>query len=619
MRKIICLVLALLFTVPFAVSASDEYASVQLELQIGSYVAYVNGEAMSVEAPFLKDGITLAPVEAVSAAFGKKSKNKVSYNGITLEFFENNTMVKIGEDEKYMPTPAVNVNGSLMIPVRFVCDVYNALIEYEEETEIIRINKSADFSDLFNKQLSGYWCDEDYGWMLQLPTEYSHIKNVYDGSTNQFINGSNDAAFILNIKKNDYQTIEQVRMYIIAQNRGDILRHEEIIELSDGTRACYFEFEDYAALVTIHDEFFYALEFVTTSGFSFEKYREDARNGIKSFTFEIDKSKKPENVSTLNEGGFAVYTDKILGFTVNRMESWTEPTFIGTNVAVWEYAKHELISKLCSDEFFDGEMKVSVFSKEEGDTPEKLAQAEKEKVLTAYNKKFLSDVYTDTYMKKGEMCSEIGYTIVYNGRKQINKVKFFVKDDYFYRAEYYIVFTYGLDEDKINTEYVADMFDSIRIKGVDTSKLGVVIDVSRIIDENVLQAYTNQHKNFEISVPAAWVTAKSANHISTVNLKKNIEIEAERFPSLPNIEKARAFFEKEYPGAVFHKETFQGKSAYKMNFSTYTDIEDKINCTAYFFAYKKEIYCVSYSIKEVYETPETIKFIDGIIKTFKVI
>jgi len=619
MRKIICLFLICLFVVPVAVCATDEYSSVQLEIQLGSYVAYVNGEAKSVEAPFLKNGVTMAPVEAVSAAFGKESKDKVSYNGVTIEFFENNTMVLIGEEERYMPVPAVTVNGSLMIPVRFVCDVYNALIEFEDETGIIRISKSADFSDIFNKQLNGYWCDEDYGWMLKLPSEYDHINNVYDGSTNQFLNASNDAAFILNIKKNDYQNIEQARMYIMAQNSGDILRQEEIFQLSDGTKACYFEFEDYAAIITMNDEYYFVLEFVTTSPENFEIYREDARSGLKSFTLQIDKGKQPENVSILNEGGFSVYTDKILGFTVNRMESWTEPTFLGSNVCIWEYAKYDLLSNLCSDEFFDGEMKVSVFSKEEGDTPEKLAEAEKQKVLKTYNKKYLNDVNVESYIKKGEPCSQLDYTIVYNSRRQINKIKFFVKDNYIYRAEYYIVFSDGLSEEKINTEAVDDMFDSIRIKGVEAGKLGNVVDVSRRIDESLMQVHSNQHENFEISVPAAWVTAKSANLVSAINLKKNIEIDAERIPFITTNEKARTYFSNIYPDAKFTKDTFAGKSAYKMTFSVSDDIGDITESTAYIFVHKRQAYCVAYSIKEVYKTEENIALAEGIIKTFKFI
>ncbi len=619
MRRFLCLFFVMLMLLPCTVNASQDFKSVSLEIQLGSYVAYVNGEAMSVEAPFIKNGMTMAPVEAVSAAFGIESKNTVTYNGVTLEFFEDNTMVKIDDDEKYMPVQAVKVNDSLMIPVRFVCDIFNALIEYEESTGIVRINKSADFSDLFNKQVSGYWCDKDYGWMLQLPTEYDHVKNVYDGSTNQFVNAVGDAAFILNIKKNTYQSVEQARVFIIAQNQGEILRHEEIFELSDGKKACYFEFEEYAALVTVRDEFFYILEFVTTSAEKFEKYREDARSGIKSFSFDIDESKKPENVSTLNEGGFAVTTDKIIGFTVNRMESWTEPTYLGTNVAVWEYAKYDLISNLCSDEFFDGEMKVSVFSAEEGDTCEKLAEAEKKKILATYNSKYISEVALETYMKKGNLCSQVSYTIVYNGRRQMNSVKFFVKNGYFYRAEYYIVFTDGLEKNKINTEYVSDMFDSIRIKGVDASKLGTVIDVSRRIDESIMQTYKNQHESFEITLPAAWVTAKSANLVTTVNLKKNIDIEAERFPQLKNLEKARGFFAEEYPGAKFRRESFNGKNAYKMTYTTYTDLGDTINHTAYMVAHNNQVYTVKYSIKDVYETAENIRLMENIVRTFKVL
>lgn len=619
MRKFLLLVLATIMLLPAGVCRAEEYNSVELEIQLGSYVAYVNGEAISIEAPFLKDGHTVAPVEAVSMAFGNEKKDKITYNGVTLKFKDGSEKVTVGKEEKQMPVPAETINGSLMVPIRFVCDIFNALIEFEEATGIVKVSKSADFTELFNKPMSGYWCNEDYGWMIQLPTDYDHTTGEYDGSMDRFVNGSGDAAFSVLVQKNNYQTVEQIRTYILAQNGGEIIRNEEIVKLPDGTPAFYLELEDTAGILTLHGEYFVAVEFVTTSADKFEVYREDARKGLKSLTFEIDPAKKPENVSELNEGGYTVHTDKVLGFVVNRMKSWTEPEYIGTNVAVWEYKNYPLLNKLCSDEFFDGEMKVSVFTAEEGDTPETLAQAEKERVLRSYNRKYLFGVEQKNFEVKEDKASQVDYTIIYNGRKQITKNKFFVKDGYVYKVEHYVIYSAGVDEALLNLEYVNKMFDSIRINGANASKLGVVVDSARRVDESIKQTYRNQHGNFEISVPAAWATGASANLVSAINVKKTIEVEAERISGFKTIDAAKTYYMALYPGAKFSKVKFAGREACKMTSKSLDKNGDTICNTAYFFVKDNELYLTGYMIKEVYDTKENEAFLEEIVKSFRLL
>lgn len=616
MRKIICFLLTAIVLLPTAVYASDEYASVDLEVCLGSYVAYVNGETMPIEAPFLKNGYTMVPVEAISAAFDYEQKEKVTYNDITIEFSENNTLALVDKEEQYMPVPATKVNGSLMVPIRFVCDTFNALIEFESETGIVKVSKSADFTELFNKPLNGFWCNEDYGWMLQLSTDYDHVSGVYDGSLERFINSAGDAAFSVITKKNEYQSVEQIRNYILAQNSGEILRDESIFNLSDGTKAFYVEFEDSSAVLTIHGDYMFAVEFITTTSDKFELYREEAKAGLESLTFKIDESKKPENISTLNEGGFKLYTDKLLGFTVNRMESWTEPEYTATNKVVWEYKKYDLISKLRGEEIFDGSMSVSVFSQEEGDTPQSLVNARKNKVMTSFNKKYLKDVSIESFVKKDDECAQLSYSIVYNGKKQYNKIKYFVKDGYVIIAEYYVVFTNGIDENVLGLDEIETMFDSIRIKDVNAEKLGKVIDISRRFDSSLMQKYQNDYGNFEICMPAAWVTVATGDSVSTVDLKKSMEVEAEKI-NITSLENAKAYYSKIYKNAVFSKEKFVGNDAYKLTCSQADSKGDMLNTQGYIFTKNKQTYFVRYTVKEVYESAENRAFLNNIVSSFK--
>lgn len=602
----------------FCVNAK-EYVSVELEIQLGSFVAFVGEETVSTEAPFLHNGMTMASVEVLSMAFGNSYEDKIDYNGKVIEFTAGSNIAIINDEEKEMPEAPVRVNGSLMVPVRFVCDVYDALIEYEDETGIIRISKSADFEEIFNRNANGYWCDDDYGWMIKLPDSYVFYDIVYDGSHSRFVNDSSDAAFDIRVKKNSYQNIEQIRSRTLAEGSGDLLRNEEYIKLSDGTKAYYAEFEEYALVKAISGEYFYDVEFYSSDAETFEVYLEEAKEALKTFTFKIDKSVDPKNVSILNEGGYTLFTDKTLGFSVHKMDSWTEPKYIGTNIITWQNKNYALISDLTTDDIFFAEMRMSVFSAEEGDTPQRLAEIDKQAVYDSYNKSFLFDVEVKEAATKELSGAQIDYRLQYNGRKQLNKMKYFIKDDYIYQAEYYVVYSENIPEDTLGLELIEEMFDSIKIIGADKSKLGKVIDISRAMDESVLQSYTNQNKNYSVSLPAQWTTVTYANDVLSANLRGSIELAVQRTEGIKSLEQARNYYLDEYPDVKCKKVNFAGKTAYKADIYEYNNNGEGLLVTAYIFVADGAAYSVATMIKEIYASERNVNQVDNVIRSFKLI
>ncbi len=620
MKKSFSLLLCFLLCLGEAAVFAEDYDSVDLELQLGSYVAFVNGETLSTEAPFLADGVTVASVEILSAAFGKQENDSITYDDVKITFTEGSNIAIVNEEEKVMPTKALMVNNTLMVPVRFICDTYGALIEYEDATGIIRITKSADFTELFDRTVSGYWCDEDYGWMIQLPTEYDHKVNVYDGSENQFYNSEMSAAFLVSVEKNTYESIEHARNYMLAQNAAELIRKEELISLSDGTKAFYIEFYDSLALLTIHGEHFYAIEFLTASESLFEQNKEVASRAVLTFTFEIDTTKNPENISELNEGGFKLYTDKLLGFSVNRLESWTEPTYQGIYSTIWKYKKYPLLSTLNSDEAFSAQMQVTIFSSEEGDTPELLAQKTTENVRNSFNKKYLSDIKVFPVQDRNELeGTQIEYELEYSGKKQINKTKFFVKDGYFYKADYVAVYYTKTDEAKLNLDEINKMFDSIRIEGVNASKMGTILDVSRRVNKWSAQTQRDETNSFSINLPSSWVVSCGAETVASVNPSNYFSVEAFALEGISSLEELRRFYAEMFDDAKFTKCNFAGKAAYQFETNYMDNDDDDCRIRAYIFVNGKKAYTVAAEVKEIYTSDFNMKKAEEILRTFKLL
>ena len=621
MKKITAIVLSLVLLQFSAFAAGNTFISAELSLQLGSYIATVNGESIAVEAPRLSGGITLAPIEPISAAFdsGNTDDYKIDYNGTTVEFFENSNIARVNREEVVMPSYTEIVNGSLMVPIRFLCDTLGALIEYEDATCKINIKKSADFSEIFEKSISGYWCDEDYGWMIKLPIDYDFVNNEYDGSQTDFVNSERNKGVSVYVTKNDYQNINQARLSYIALSTGDMLRREEIIYLSDGTEAFYAEYETYAVLLAINGDYLYDVEFYAYDADIFKAARTEAENALKSFTFKINTVLVPENVSKLNEGGYTLYTDKDLGFSVNRMDSWSEPDELGTNGKMWYSLKHELISKVYSDEIFQSAMQVVVYSLAEHDTAESLIKEETERVKNKYSPAALSEI-TNSDIKSGDFEGKrIEYIIKFSGRKQINKTEYIECGDYVYEAKYYAVYTETADEDRLGLDEIAKMFDSIKVKGVDEEKLGTVINTSYVTDDLTTLRLYNERRTFSAEFPAVWNTYSDSTSLGASPESKSMSFEVLAVNDIKNLDdaKKRLYIPKNYVSSKCTKSSYAGKSAYKITGTLRLDNGNIMELEGYIFVDGSTAYLVTSSVRDVYASEKNKETLSKILKSFK--
>ncbi len=618
MKRILSLMLCVFFVCSgLVVSAADEYASVEIQIQLGSYVAYVGDETRPCEAPFLQGGLTLAPVDILSAGFGNEDTNKIEYNNIEIEFTSGSRIAVVNNKEVHMPATAVTVNGSLMVPVRFVCDTLGALIEYEDATGKITITKSADYSEIFGKPVNGYWCDEDYGWMINLSTDYDLKRQEYDGSSTQFINSEASAKYSILVEKTDYTSIEQVKMKLLTESLADVVRNQEIVTLSCGTKAFYIEFEESSSLLTIKNGLLYEVYFLAATVSKYESFKDEAKGYMLTFCFDIDKSKNPENVSELNEGGYIIVADKLLGFSVNRIKSWTDLKSISRNITSWSYVQYDLITDFKDDEFFNGEMKVSVFSREADDTLTSLIEREEEYVKNRYNPKYLKDVSICEAISKEDKGVQINYQLVLDGKNQINKTKYFIIGDYVYKAEYYVVYSSISDESKLKLDEIERMFDSIKITGAKASQIGPIVNTAKHIDSSVTKTYKNQYEDMSIVIPAVWNVRVSNDSIEGIEPEGRMEVLCQIADGVSSLEKAKSYFESIVKNP--QKTTFCGKVAYKSEMVQPLENGDSMEITICIFVHNNKAYCVASGIKDIYKSAENMKTVENVIKSIKLL
>jgi hypothetical protein len=108
---------------------------------------YVNGEEPSFEvAPIIQDGSTLVPFRAISESLkASVSWNKdersvtVTRNGIIVKLFIDSRTAYINNEQVTLEVPATIVNGSTVVPARFVSEALKAAVKWEAETQSVVI------------------------------------------------------------------------------------------------------------------------------------------------------------------------------------------------------------------------------------------------------------------------------------------------------------------------------------------------------------------------------------------------------------------------------------------------------------------------------------------------
>ncbi|WP_135557165.1 stalk domain-containing protein [Paenibacillus cymbidii] len=111
---------------------------------------YVNGERVDFEVqPLIRNGSTLVPFRAISAALRAtvdwneaERTVTVAKNGVVIKLVIGSDIATINGEEVKLETAAAIVDGSTVVPVRFIGEAFDADVQWDEETKSFIVNES---------------------------------------------------------------------------------------------------------------------------------------------------------------------------------------------------------------------------------------------------------------------------------------------------------------------------------------------------------------------------------------------------------------------------------------------------------------------------------------------
>ncbi|MGE5391286.1 MAG: copper amine oxidase N-terminal domain-containing protein [Deltaproteobacteria bacterium] len=178
MRKTLLFLVTLLMVLLLAGTASAETVERNIQLVIGDTQARIDGSNVTMSAPAqVVNGSTLVPLRFVGEAFGCDVSWNSSIRTAIVKLVDQTIEVPIGAsyavingNKVQVKVPAQIIKGSTYVPLRFISENLGAKVDYNSGTRTVSIS------------LKGY-INEDQGFQLVLPFGWSVLEENSDGVT----------------------------------------------------------------------------------------------------------------------------------------------------------------------------------------------------------------------------------------------------------------------------------------------------------------------------------------------------------------------------------------------------------------------------------------------------
>jgi hypothetical protein len=257
MRKSLLFLITLLMMVfIFAGTASAEIIDKSINLVIGSTQAQINGQSVTMSTPAqVTDGRTLVPLRFIGDAFGCDVQWDGDSRTATVVLADQIIEVPVGlnyavinGDKTNIDIPAQIVNGSTMVPIRFISESLGSKVDYNAATQGITISLKT-------------YINKDQGFEMILPADWVVDDETVEGveisayqsifglvgwaDPAEGINASNfnefaEECFKEYADKNEVSTfIEGVIAGVVYEEEGTINIHAYKL-LDDGIYLCVF-------------------------------------------------------------------------------------------------------------------------------------------------------------------------------------------------------------------------------------------------------------------------------------------------------------------------------------------------------------------------------------------
>ncbi len=631
-KKIVISILAIIAVMLSGICANAEAGSgdnIEISFKVGDETLKINDKDVTVEKPYVVNGVTLVPLRVITEAFGAEvtwnSSDKsidLKYNDVSIRLVIGNKEAVVDNKKSLLLEAPVIKGGVTMVPMRFITENFGAEVGYDNKTKSITVlkeiangNSIKDFGLLLKKTVKSKVGDSFYNWSISLPKKLKISYRNFNGTVNSFYADDDTYSLDLNIDPLEDETLES----ILSDEINDA---EDYNILDQGIRS--IDGQSYVKLAAKGDKFAYETRvfindgkvyriFLSVSDYTTYKNNKDMTNLLDSFSLKFTADGSTEDLSDINSDGLRKYEDKKLKWSVSVMPDMYENK---------SYDKPNVVS------FYDdgkSGMVISMYSIEEGLTLDKWVEDDLKRLKEEYNPELVKVISTEESSLNGIRSKKMVSSLETNGNIK------YVVDYYVFGKNYRYEVGYLLESELYKNAEVKKKFDlmlnSFEFSEPDADAVGQLTDPDKIIMPDVTRKIENKENKWSFQIPAS-LTSRDAG-TSSLSIYTNKE-ESVVFTILAMKGVALDSYIKQFEERIEEQDGLMGtvtvdKSeninekgmAMKKYLITTKSDDNAVKEVTYIFGKNNNVYFVDFSVKELNWCDKNIKLIDTIWQSGK--
>lgn len=471
---------------------------VEISFEVGDEDILINGNFVTVEKPYVTDsGTTLVPLRVITEAFGAKvlweeetEKITLTYPGVTIVLQIGNKIARINDHSEELLEALVLSNSSTMVPLRFISETFGAVVSYDEATEGIKIVKESapEESTLAGTIDLPHIGDSYYGWVMDNPKNFIMSDRSFDGSYTNFADDTGNEIAIEITDTNEEVVFDEYFSMLKDSFEGFTLVKADKATDSSGNRYMHFQAKYEGEIMDIR-AWILEKRIVSVTSLFVSDIDEQTKNSYFALldTFEVAGTFN-ENVYDLSEeeDGYRVFDSEEYKVSFKVPADYFRSAASGGD--------NEFIF-IRGGDTKDSYIHMSIYSKSETGSAEKLAKSDRE-VHFKYKNKEMSEV------------SEVEATDINGipGYKYTNVTKNSAADDmtmtdmFFEVGEYVYNFSIIVYADQ-DMAIAEEIISSLSVSELDKNEVGTML---RNDPENVDKKIKSSSGSWSLTMPSMW-------------------------------------------------------------------------------------------------------------------
>ncbi|HWR60570.1 MAG TPA: copper amine oxidase N-terminal domain-containing protein, partial [Clostridia bacterium] len=534
MRKSIAfiLVLALCALSTAGSVCADADSTSTMVLRENSNVYKINGKDFNFEKPYT-DGDTLMScldpiIKTMNIALEKSSDGKtltLKYSGSTIVMYVGSKEAVVDGVKTVLSHAPVSVNGSIMVPLRFVAESFGGEVSVDGETKDITVRKEIagdnsikDFALLLKKTNKEIVGDSYYKWTMSLPKDVKISYRSFNGAYSTF--EAVDGSYSISLSIYDLPSGETFDTLIESE-----LQYAEDYTLISQEKSNKDGF-DYYRIAYKDDGYIYEERDFVKNNKVYELYLEiedaDIYKNNKELSALLDSFKpgfvqdgRIEDLSDVIAGGYRIYEDKKLEYSIKVPADWQESAYDNKENEVTFTEPYKDTST------YQDRLMVITYSKEDGITLDKWYENELKALQDEYNPELVKlvesgDITVGNVRAKKLICStKLKTTTSYSYNVYI------MGDTYKYHLYYDTVKPYANKIIQSNINYLLESFVFAEPEPDDTESF---LDPDGIIRAESVRSIEDKSNGYSFELPTSWQknTSSAADAVSYSNKDKTI-------------------------------------------------------------------------------------------------